>query len=178
MASCFIPVVLQILVGIEQVQDLLPKIERSASEPSLHRAVHAEDLNPFFLHTTRLMRLWDCRRQSVPLPDAVQHHSQHGVPLIIPHITESTLITSSVTHIVKHITFIYSFMLPSSSFPFQLLLRKLPVENVRFFLDQLLSKTEAGNKLCSLTTFNGFRNPSIISVMYRHNLNDLFWGMK
>ncbi len=148
MVSCFIPVVLQILVGIEQVQDLLPKIERSASEPSLHRAVHAEDLNPLFLHTTRLMRLWDCRRQSVPLPDSVQHHSQHGVPLIISHIPESTLITSSVTHIVKHITFIYSFMLPSS-LPFQLLLLKLPVENVRFILDQLLSKTEAGNKPCS-----------------------------
>uniref|UniRef100_A0A672LI45 non-specific serine/threonine protein kinase n=1 Tax=Sinocyclocheilus grahami TaxID=75366 RepID=A0A672LI45_SINGR len=40
------PLFPQILVGIEQVQDLLPKIERSASEPSLHRAVHAEDLNP------------------------------------------------------------------------------------------------------------------------------------
>uniref|UniRef100_A0AAR2JHP5 non-specific serine/threonine protein kinase n=1 Tax=Pygocentrus nattereri TaxID=42514 RepID=A0AAR2JHP5_PYGNA len=40
------PLFPQILVSIEQVQDLLPKIERSASEPSLHRAVHAEDLNP------------------------------------------------------------------------------------------------------------------------------------
>uniref|UniRef100_A0A8C2A538 non-specific serine/threonine protein kinase n=1 Tax=Cyprinus carpio TaxID=7962 RepID=A0A8C2A538_CYPCA len=51
------PLFPQILVGIEQVQDLLPKIERSASEPSLHRAVHAEDLNPLFLHTTRFMPL-------------------------------------------------------------------------------------------------------------------------
>ncbi|XP_030646899.1 serine/threonine-protein kinase A-Raf [Chanos chanos] len=51
------PLFPQILVGIEQVQDLLPKIERSASEPSLHRAVHAEDLNPLLFHTTRLMPL-------------------------------------------------------------------------------------------------------------------------
>uniref|UniRef100_A0A8C2K867 non-specific serine/threonine protein kinase n=1 Tax=Cyprinus carpio TaxID=7962 RepID=A0A8C2K867_CYPCA len=51
------PLFPQILVGIEQVQDLLPKIERSASEPSLHRAVHAEDLNPLLLHTTRFMPL-------------------------------------------------------------------------------------------------------------------------
>ncbi|XP_026112581.1 serine/threonine-protein kinase A-Raf-like [Carassius auratus] len=51
------PLFPQILVGIEQVQDLLPKIERSASEPSLHRAVNAEDLNPLLLHTTRFMPL-------------------------------------------------------------------------------------------------------------------------
>ncbi|KAK3514236.1 hypothetical protein QTP70_010411 [Hemibagrus guttatus] len=51
------PLFPQILVSIEQVQDLLPKIERSASEPSLHRAVHAEDLNPLLLHTTRFMPL-------------------------------------------------------------------------------------------------------------------------
>uniref|UniRef100_A0AAY4DNA6 non-specific serine/threonine protein kinase n=1 Tax=Denticeps clupeoides TaxID=299321 RepID=A0AAY4DNA6_9TELE len=51
------PLFPQILVGIEQVQDLLPKIERSASEPSLHRAVHTEDLNPLLLHTTRFMPL-------------------------------------------------------------------------------------------------------------------------
>uniref|UniRef100_A0A4W4H4B1 non-specific serine/threonine protein kinase n=1 Tax=Electrophorus electricus TaxID=8005 RepID=A0A4W4H4B1_ELEEL len=51
------PLFPQILVGIEQVQDLLPKIERSASEPSLHRAVHAEDLNPLLLHTTRFLPL-------------------------------------------------------------------------------------------------------------------------
>ena len=47
----------QILVSIEQVQELLPKIERSASEPSLHRADHAEDLNPLLFHTTRIMPL-------------------------------------------------------------------------------------------------------------------------
>ena len=47
----------QILVAMEQVQDLLPKIERSASEPSLHRAVHAEDLNPELFNTTRFMPL-------------------------------------------------------------------------------------------------------------------------
>uniref|UniRef100_A0AAX7VM64 non-specific serine/threonine protein kinase n=1 Tax=Astatotilapia calliptera TaxID=8154 RepID=A0AAX7VM64_ASTCA len=51
------PLFPQILVSIEQVQDLLPKIERSRSEPSLHRAVHAEDLNPLLFHTTRLMPL-------------------------------------------------------------------------------------------------------------------------
>ncbi|XP_062873529.1 serine/threonine-protein kinase A-Raf [Trichomycterus rosablanca] len=51
------PLFPQILVSIEHVQDLLPKIERSASEPSLHRAVHAEDLNPLLLHTTRLLPL-------------------------------------------------------------------------------------------------------------------------
>ncbi|XP_041958176.1 serine/threonine-protein kinase A-Raf [Alosa sapidissima] len=51
------PLFPQILVAIEQVQELLPKIERSASEPSLHRAVHAEDLNPLLFHTTRLMPL-------------------------------------------------------------------------------------------------------------------------
>uniref|UniRef100_A0A3Q3IFC2 non-specific serine/threonine protein kinase n=1 Tax=Monopterus albus TaxID=43700 RepID=A0A3Q3IFC2_MONAL len=51
------PLFPQILVAIEHVQDLLPKIERSRSEPSLHRAVHAEDLNPLLLHTTRLMPL-------------------------------------------------------------------------------------------------------------------------
>ncbi|XP_008333582.1 serine/threonine-protein kinase A-Raf-like isoform X2 [Cynoglossus semilaevis] len=51
------PLFPQILVSIEHVQDLLPKIERSRSEPSLHRAVHAEDLNPLLFHTTRLMPL-------------------------------------------------------------------------------------------------------------------------
>uniref|UniRef100_A0A3Q3WSY8 non-specific serine/threonine protein kinase n=1 Tax=Mola mola TaxID=94237 RepID=A0A3Q3WSY8_MOLML len=51
------PLFPQILVAIEQVQGLLPKIERSRSEPSLHRAVHAEDLNPLLFHTTRLMPL-------------------------------------------------------------------------------------------------------------------------
>uniref|UniRef100_A0A8C8H360 non-specific serine/threonine protein kinase n=1 Tax=Oncorhynchus tshawytscha TaxID=74940 RepID=A0A8C8H360_ONCTS len=51
------PLFPQVMLGIEQVQDLLPKIERSASEPSLHRAVHAEELNPLLFHTTRLMPL-------------------------------------------------------------------------------------------------------------------------
>uniref|UniRef100_A0A8C5B244 non-specific serine/threonine protein kinase n=1 Tax=Gadus morhua TaxID=8049 RepID=A0A8C5B244_GADMO len=51
------PLFPQILVAMEQVQDLLPKIERSASEPSLHRAVHAEDLNPELFNTTRFMPL-------------------------------------------------------------------------------------------------------------------------
>ncbi|KAJ8369481.1 hypothetical protein SKAU_G00095090 [Synaphobranchus kaupii] len=51
------PLFPQILVGIEQVQDLLPKIERSASEPALHRAVHVEDLNPLLFHTTQLLPL-------------------------------------------------------------------------------------------------------------------------
>uniref|UniRef100_A0A1A8PGG1 non-specific serine/threonine protein kinase n=2 Tax=Nothobranchius pienaari TaxID=704102 RepID=A0A1A8PGG1_9TELE len=51
------PLFPQILVAIEQVQDLMPKIERSRSEPSLHRAVHAEDLDPQLFQTTRLMPL-------------------------------------------------------------------------------------------------------------------------
>uniref|UniRef100_A0A8C6SP50 non-specific serine/threonine protein kinase n=1 Tax=Neogobius melanostomus TaxID=47308 RepID=A0A8C6SP50_9GOBI len=51
------PLFPQILVAIEQVQDMLPKIERSRSEPSLHRAVHAEDLNPVLLNTTRFLAL-------------------------------------------------------------------------------------------------------------------------
>uniref|UniRef100_H2RWC6 non-specific serine/threonine protein kinase n=1 Tax=Takifugu rubripes TaxID=31033 RepID=H2RWC6_TAKRU len=51
------PLFPQILVAIEQVQDLLPKIEQSRSEPSLHRAVNAEDLNPLLFHTTRLLPL-------------------------------------------------------------------------------------------------------------------------
>ncbi|XP_039631590.1 serine/threonine-protein kinase A-Raf [Polypterus senegalus] len=51
------PLFPQILAGMEHVQDSLPKIERSASEPSLHRAVHSEDLNPLLLNTTRLLPL-------------------------------------------------------------------------------------------------------------------------
>ncbi|XP_021164882.2 serine/threonine-protein kinase A-Raf isoform X2 [Fundulus heteroclitus] len=51
------PLFPQILVAIEQVQELLPKIERSRSEPSLHRAVQTEDLNPHLFQTTRLMPL-------------------------------------------------------------------------------------------------------------------------
>ncbi|MGH0130081.1 UNVERIFIED_CONTAM: hypothetical protein FKN15_040919 [Acipenser sinensis] len=51
------PLFPQILVAMEQVQESLPKIERSASEPSLHRAVHSEDLNSLLLNTTRLLPL-------------------------------------------------------------------------------------------------------------------------
>ncbi|XP_041093065.1 serine/threonine-protein kinase A-Raf-like [Polyodon spathula] len=51
------PLFPQILVAMEQVQESLPKIERSASEPSLHRAVHSEDLNSLLLNTTRLLQL-------------------------------------------------------------------------------------------------------------------------
>ncbi|GCC40759.1 hypothetical protein chiPu_0024972 [Chiloscyllium punctatum] len=49
------PMVFQILASIEMLQRALPKIERSASEPSLHRAVHANDVNPFILTTSRLV---------------------------------------------------------------------------------------------------------------------------
>ncbi|XP_067881708.1 RAF proto-oncogene serine/threonine-protein kinase-like isoform X1 [Heterodontus francisci] len=49
------PLFIQILASIEMLQHALPKIERSASEPSLHRAVQAEDVNPFVLTTSRLM---------------------------------------------------------------------------------------------------------------------------
>lgn len=45
------PLFPQILASIELLQRALPKIERSASEPSLHRAVYSEDLNPF-THTS------------------------------------------------------------------------------------------------------------------------------
>ncbi|XP_053329435.1 serine/threonine-protein kinase A-Raf [Spea bombifrons] len=48
------PLFPQILSSIELLQRALPKIERSASEPSLHRAVNAEDLNQFFISTLRL----------------------------------------------------------------------------------------------------------------------------
>lgn len=41
--------VLQILSSIELLQHSLPKINRSASEPSLHRASHTEDINVFTL---------------------------------------------------------------------------------------------------------------------------------
>nr|BAD01473.1 serine/threonine protein kinase ARAF [Xenopus laevis]BAD04840.1 serine/threonine protein kinase ARAF [Xenopus laevis] len=43
------PLFPQILSSIELLQRALPKIERSASEPSLHRVVNSEDLNPFRL---------------------------------------------------------------------------------------------------------------------------------
>ncbi|XP_056397207.1 serine/threonine-protein kinase A-Raf isoform X2 [Hyla sarda] len=49
------PLFPQILSTIELLQRALPKIERSASEPSLHRAVNAEDLNPFLINTLRLV---------------------------------------------------------------------------------------------------------------------------
>ncbi|XP_063289150.1 serine/threonine-protein kinase A-Raf isoform X2 [Pelobates fuscus] len=49
------PLFPQILSSIELLQRALPKIERSASEPSLHRAVNSEDLNPFLVNTLRLV---------------------------------------------------------------------------------------------------------------------------
>ncbi|XP_040180308.1 serine/threonine-protein kinase A-Raf [Rana temporaria] len=49
------PLFPQILSSIELLQRALPKIERSASEPSLHRAVNSEDLNPFLINTFRLL---------------------------------------------------------------------------------------------------------------------------
>ncbi|XP_075041604.1 serine/threonine-protein kinase A-Raf [Mixophyes fleayi] len=49
------PLFPQILSSIELLQRALPKLERSASEPSLHRAVNSEDLNPFLIHTFRLV---------------------------------------------------------------------------------------------------------------------------
>ncbi|CAN2389221.1 immortalization of host cell [Pristimantis euphronides] len=49
------PLFPQILSSIELLQRALPKIERSASEPSLHRAVNSEDLNPFLINTLRLV---------------------------------------------------------------------------------------------------------------------------
>ncbi|XP_068104778.1 serine/threonine-protein kinase A-Raf [Hyperolius riggenbachi] len=49
------PLFPQILSSIELLQRSLPKLERSASEPSLHRAVNAEDLNPFLINTLRLV---------------------------------------------------------------------------------------------------------------------------
>ncbi|KAM4721425.1 LOW QUALITY PROTEIN: RAF proto-oncogene serine/threonine-protein kinase [Rhinophrynus dorsalis] len=47
------PLFPQILSSIELLQHSLPKINRSASEPSLHRAAHTEDLNSCTL-TSRL----------------------------------------------------------------------------------------------------------------------------
>ncbi|XP_048450433.1 RAF proto-oncogene serine/threonine-protein kinase-like [Rhincodon typus] len=49
------PLFFQILASIEMLQHALPKIERSASEPSLHRAVQSDDVNPFVLTASRLM---------------------------------------------------------------------------------------------------------------------------
>lgn len=44
--------VFQILSSIELLQHSLPKINRSASEPSLHRAAHTEDINACTLTTS------------------------------------------------------------------------------------------------------------------------------
>ncbi|KAM4023055.1 RAF proto-oncogene serine/threonine-protein kinase isoform 2-T2 [Anomaloglossus baeobatrachus] len=48
------PLFPQILSSIELLQHSLPKINRSASEPSLHRATHTEDMNSCTLTSTRL----------------------------------------------------------------------------------------------------------------------------
>ncbi|XP_069823198.1 RAF proto-oncogene serine/threonine-protein kinase isoform X1 [Dendropsophus ebraccatus] len=48
------PLFPQILSSIELLQHSLPKINRSASEPSLHRATHTEDINSCTLTSTRL----------------------------------------------------------------------------------------------------------------------------
>ncbi|KAL2091549.1 hypothetical protein ACEWY4_013812 [Coilia grayii] len=48
------PLFPQILSSIELLQHSLPKINRSASEPSLHRATHTEDINACTLTSTRL----------------------------------------------------------------------------------------------------------------------------
>uniref|UniRef100_A0A8C3A6X5 RAF proto-oncogene serine/threonine-protein kinase n=1 Tax=Cyclopterus lumpus TaxID=8103 RepID=A0A8C3A6X5_CYCLU len=48
------PLFPQILSSIELLQHALPKINRSASEPSLHRASHTEDINICTLTSSRL----------------------------------------------------------------------------------------------------------------------------
>ncbi|XP_071407061.1 RAF proto-oncogene serine/threonine-protein kinase isoform X2 [Pithys albifrons albifrons] len=48
------PLFPQILSSIELLQHSLPKINRSASEPSLHRAAHTEDINACTLTSTKL----------------------------------------------------------------------------------------------------------------------------
>uniref|UniRef100_A0A672J926 RAF proto-oncogene serine/threonine-protein kinase n=1 Tax=Salarias fasciatus TaxID=181472 RepID=A0A672J926_SALFA len=48
------PLFPQILSSIELLQHALPKINRSASEPSLHRVSHTEDINTCTLTSTRL----------------------------------------------------------------------------------------------------------------------------
>uniref|UniRef100_A0AAY4EJM4 RAF proto-oncogene serine/threonine-protein kinase n=1 Tax=Denticeps clupeoides TaxID=299321 RepID=A0AAY4EJM4_9TELE len=48
------PLFPQILSSIELLQHSLPKISRSASEPSLHRAAHAEDINSCTLTSMKL----------------------------------------------------------------------------------------------------------------------------
>lgn len=47
------PLFPQILASIESLQHALPKIERSASEPALHRVAHNEELAPFALPALR-----------------------------------------------------------------------------------------------------------------------------
>ncbi|KAM8830905.1 raf-1 proto-oncogene, serine/threonine kinase a isoform X1 [Synchiropus splendidus] len=49
------PLFPQILSSIELLQHALPKINRSASEPSLHRVSHTEDINACTLTSTRLV---------------------------------------------------------------------------------------------------------------------------
>ncbi|XP_036415225.1 RAF proto-oncogene serine/threonine-protein kinase [Colossoma macropomum] len=48
------PLFPQILASVELLQHSLPKINRSASEPSLHRASHTEDINVCTLTSTKL----------------------------------------------------------------------------------------------------------------------------
>ncbi|XP_060766034.1 RAF proto-oncogene serine/threonine-protein kinase [Neoarius graeffei] len=48
------PLFPQILASIELLQHSLPKINRSASEPSLHRATHTDDISICTLTSTRL----------------------------------------------------------------------------------------------------------------------------
>ncbi|XP_058498323.1 raf-1 proto-oncogene, serine/threonine kinase a isoform X3 [Solea solea] len=48
------PLFPQILSSIELLQHALPKINRSTSEPSLHRASHTEDINVCTLTSTRM----------------------------------------------------------------------------------------------------------------------------
>ncbi|XP_020658206.1 RAF proto-oncogene serine/threonine-protein kinase isoform X4 [Pogona vitticeps] len=49
------PLFPQILSSIELLQHSLPKINRSASEPSLHRATHTHDINSCTLTSTKLL---------------------------------------------------------------------------------------------------------------------------
>ncbi|XP_006004468.1 RAF proto-oncogene serine/threonine-protein kinase isoform X5 [Latimeria chalumnae] len=48
------PLFPQVLSSVELLQHSLPKINRSASEPSLHRVTQTEDINSFTLTSTRL----------------------------------------------------------------------------------------------------------------------------
>lgn len=149
-------------MGIEQVQDLLPKIERSASEPSLHRAVHAEDLNPLLLHTTRFLPLWDSWRCFV--------FSQTSFPAWNPEF----LVFHTFLRAPK--LFHWSFMYTQTPYIYQLISTpgfpsrfwnslgcswlQLLVENVSGILFSCFQTQEI---ICALT-LNGFKNPSIISA--------------